>query len=104
MPTPKARIRPLAARDLEQAVQFLDTRSTAASDRFLEDFFHATTLLAQRPRLGPVRRRRGRLKGLRSWPLTNSGPYIIFYLPIENGVDVVRILHGARNVDRELRQ
>ncbi len=103
-PGPKARIRPLATRDLEEAVQFLDARSATASDRFLEDFFQATTLLAERPRLGPVRRRSGRLKGLRSWPLTKSGPYVIFYLPIDDGIVVIRVLHGARDVDRELRK
>jgi toxin ParE1/3/4 len=104
IPAPQARIRPLAAKDLEQAVQFLDARSSTASDQLLEAFFQASNLLAEMPRLGPVRRRRGRLKGLRSWPLTKSGPYVIFYIPIQNGIEVVRVLHGARDVDRELRQ
>jgi toxin ParE1/3/4 len=85
-------------------VQYFDAHSSTAADRFLEEFFQAANLLAERPRLGPVRRRRGRLKGLRSWPLTNFGPYVLFYLPIENGIDVVRVLHGARDIDRELRK
>lgn len=101
---PQARIRPLAADDLEQAVQFLDARSSTAADDFLDEFYRATQLLAEMPRSGPVRRRRGRLKGLRSWPLSKFGPYVVFYLPIENGIEVVRVLHGARDVDRELRK
>ena len=68
------------------------------------NFFYSANLLAEMPRLGPVRRTRGRLKGLRSWPLTNFGPYVLFYLPIEGGIEVIRIFHGARNVDRELRK
>ncbi len=79
--TPKARIRPLATQDLEEIVRYLDTQSTTAADRFLEEFFYATNLLMEMPRLGPVRRTRGRLKGLRSWPLINFGPYVLFYMP-----------------------
>jgi toxin ParE1/3/4 len=102
--SPKARIRPLAATDLEDAVRFLDQHSDTVGDRFIEEFYQASALLVERPRLGPVRRRRGRLKGLRSWPLTQFGPYVIFYLPIDDGIEVVRVLHGARDVDRELRK
>ena len=33
---------------------------------------------------------------LRSFPF---GRYVIFYVPIEGGIDVVRVLHSARDVD-----
>jgi len=33
-----------------------------------------------------------------------QGPYLVFYLPIENGIDVIRVIHGARDIDRELRK
>ncbi len=33
---------------------------------------------------------------LRSFPF---GRYVIFYAPIEDGIDVVRVLHGARDID-----
>src|SRR5438876_10079501 len=103
LPALKARIRPLATLDLENIVKFLDTQSTTAGDRFLEEFFHAANLLAEMPRLGPVRRTRGRLKGLRSWPLKKFQSYLIFYLPIESGIEVVRVFHGAKDIARELR-
>lgn len=101
---PQARIRPLATRDLEEIVRYLDIESPAASDRFLEESFHAANTLAGMPRLGPVRRTRGRLKGLRSWPLSKFGSYLLFYLPVDGGIEVIRVLHGARNIDRELRK
>ena len=103
-PVPKARIRPLATKDLEEILRYLDQQSEVAGDRFLDDFFHATTLLAEMPGLGRVRRTRGRLKGIRSWTLKKFGEYIVFYLPIDVGIEVVRVLHGARDVDRELGQ
>ena len=33
---------------------------------------------------------------LRSFPVGN---YIIFYRPIEDGVEIVRVLSGARDID-----
>jgi toxin ParE1/3/4 len=36
-------------------------------------------------------------ESLRSSPV---GRYIIFYWPVEGGIEVVRVLHGSRDVDR----
>jgi len=33
---------------------------------------------------------------LRSHPVGN---YVVFYFPLENGVDVVRVLHRSRNIE-----
>ena len=33
---------------------------------------------------------------LRSFPF---GRYVIFYAPIDDGIDVVRVLHSARDID-----
>lgn len=99
------RIRPIATTDLEDAVRYLDAHSATAADHLLDEFFKACERLAEMPGLGPQRRARGRLKGLRSWPLTGAGPYIIFYLPLNSGgIEVVRLLHGSRDIERELRR
>jgi toxin ParE1/3/4 len=100
----KARIRLLATHDLEEIVRYLDQRSENAGDRFLKEFAHATEMLAEMPRLGTIRRKHGRLKGVRSWPLTSFGPYLIFYFPLADGIEVLRVFHGARKVERELRK
>ena len=34
--------------------------------------------------------------GVRSFPF---GRYVVFYLPLDGGIDVVRVLHGARDID-----
>ena len=34
--------------------------------------------------------------GLRSLPIGN---YVVFYLPIENGIEIVRVLPGMRDID-----
>lgn len=35
-------------------------------------------------------------EGLRSFP---TGQYIIFYQPVPGGIEIVRVLHGARDLD-----
>ena len=34
--------------------------------------------------------------GLRSFPVGN---YVILYRPLENGVEVVRVVHGSRDIE-----
>ncbi len=36
--------------------------------------------------------------GLRSMPF---GRYVIFYEPLDDGIDVIRVLHSARDVDAQ---
>jgi toxin ParE1/3/4 len=33
---------------------------------------------------------------LRSHPI---GHYLIFYFPLEDGVDIIRVLHGSRDIE-----
>jgi toxin ParE1/3/4 len=37
---------------------------------------------------------------MRRFPVSRFDNYLIFYLPHENGIDVIRVLHGARDLDR----
>jgi len=39
----------------------------------------------------------GPAEGMRSFPV---GRYVIFYLPLADGSDIVRVLHGARDIER----
>jgi plasmid stabilization system protein ParE len=75
----QARIRPLAATDLDEIVKYLDSKSLHAGDHFLQEFIDAANELAKMPGMGAVRKTRGRLKGLRSWPLKKIGDYLVFY-------------------------
>lgn len=38
-----------------------------------------------------------RLDAMRVWPIP-GWKYLVFYRPVEAGIDVVRILHGAQDV------
>ncbi len=53
-------------------------------------------MLLQNPLAGRARAELG--KDLRSFPVGN---YIIFYLPLSDGIEVVRVLHGRQDIDAD---
>jgi len=50
-------------------------------------------LLAEFPEMG--RMRHEFIINLRSFPVKN---YIVFYLPVENGIEILRVLHASRDI------
>jgi len=51
-------------------------------------------MLAENPKIG--REHDELFLNLRSFPYKD---YVIFYFPIENGVEIYRVLHGARDIE-----
>ena len=39
-----------------------------------------------------------RLAGLRSWRIEGFEKHLIFYRPADDGIDIVRVIHAARDV------
>jgi toxin ParE1/3/4 len=37
-------------------------------------------------------------KQVRAWSVRGFENYLIFYRPLSNGIDVVRVIHGARDI------
>jgi toxin ParE1/3/4 len=37
--------------------------------------------------------------GIRLWRIRGFERYLIFYRPIPDGIEVIRVLHGARDID-----
>lgn len=63
-------------------------------------FAHATlTRLANMPGTGTLRKHdHPSLAGLRHFPISRFRNYIVFYRPVADGIEVVRVLHGAHDV------
>ena len=87
-----------ADRDLEEIAIFIAGDDADAADAFVDRFDEKFTLLARFPNLGRARPELGR--DLRSFPL---GRYLIVYRPRKDGISVVRVVHGARNLRRIFR-
>ena len=86
--------RPLAAADILDIWDHIAEDSLDQADRWVDKLDEKFKLIATQPLMG--RARDELAVDLRSFPF---GRYIIFYAPIEGGIDVVRVLHSARDID-----
>jgi toxin ParE1/3/4 len=94
-------IRALADEDIDVIARFIARDNLDAGRRFYDAVAHDLDLLASNPRMGARRISRDpRLKDLRSWPVSGYRKYLVFYLAMDDGIDVVRVFHGARDIDR----
>lgn len=83
-----------AGRDLLDIWLYVAEDNSRAADRLL-DHIHATIkMLARHPQMG--RRRDALSPGLRSFTV---GDYLIFYLPQKQGIVLLRVLSGYRDLD-----
>lgn len=82
-----------ANQDLLEIWVYLAENSLETADRFLEELGEKSQALAEFPGMG--RARPELAPGLRSFPV---GRYVLFYLPAAEGIEVVRVLHGARDI------
>lgn len=86
--------RPLAAADILDIWDYIAEDSLEQADRWVDKLDEKFELLAIQPMIG--RARVELAADLRSFPF---GRYVIFYVPTYDGIDVVRVLHSARDVD-----
>jgi len=96
---PKVRQRAAARRDLvEQFVHLADSAGLATAERFLAQAEASFDMLAAEPSIGaPLVLEHADLAGLRKWRVTGFDAHLIFYLPRQDGVSIVRVLHAARD-------
>lgn len=70
--------------------------------RLLDEFEAALKRIAASPAIGSPRYE-PLLKGLRFWKLRRH-PYLVFYVAHPGFVDVLRVLHAARDIPAELQE
>jgi toxin ParE1/3/4 len=86
--------------DLELIWEHIAEDSPVAADSVIEAAYRLCSILGQHPELGRVRRfSENSLVGIRSFVITDFPNYVIFYRPVSAGVQIVRVLHGARDID-----
>lgn len=96
-------VRPKARVDIAEIADYIAEENLEAAGRFLDELYQAFNALAKLPLMGSARRfRRERLKGLRLWPVPHFGKHLVVYRPLDAGIEVIRVLHGARNIEKLL--
>jgi toxin ParE1/3/4 len=91
---PRLIVSPEARSDLVEIWRYLGARSSRAIARVMQEIRARFQMLVDFPESG-IRREELRA-GLRSFPVEN---YVIFYFIIDGGVEIVRVLHGRREIE-----
>jgi toxin ParE1/3/4 len=92
--------RPDVRRDLVELADHMSHDNLDAALRFLDAAERTFTFLAANRDVGSVCHfAQAESAGLRAWPIDGFGNYLVFYRPTDEGVDIVRVLHGARDIE-----
>ena len=89
--------------DLQIIRRAIEQDNPEAAVRVMAAAQRVCQLLAEHPEFG--RRRefsKRKLAGIRSFVVTEYPNYVVFYRIASGAVEVVRVLHGARNIDEAL--
>ena len=91
--------RRVAEEDLAEAYRFIGDDSPDAAERLLHAVETATHFLLEMPNAGTPREyAEVRLRRLRSWAISGFEAFLLFYRPVDDGIEVVRVLHSARDL------
>ena len=92
--------RPLAKRDVVQLGDFIAQDSLAAARRFRDAVKTTLAMLLASPDIGGCwETSNPKYEGMRSWSVEGFPNHLIFYRPISEGIEVIRILHAARDLE-----
>ena len=92
------RLSPQAFQDIDEIWEFIAKDDMDVADRVRDEIFEALEMLAGMPLMGHLRKDLAR-EPLRFWPVYS---YLIIYRPESRPIEIVRVLHGARDVQRLL--
>lgn len=99
------RKREAAKRDLiAQWVWYAENAGIEVADRFLAATDSTLNLFSTQPEIGsPFFVRKPELQGIRRFPVSDGfDRLLLFYFPLKDGVDVVRLVHGSRELEQLL--
>jgi len=90
---------PAAVQDIEACGNYLAERNLSASDRFADAVDATIQMLLHNPNLGE--RLHADLTGqTRYRTISGFKNYLIFYRQVDSALEIVRVLHGARDYGR----
>lgn len=90
----KYRFTPEAEADLNGIWEYIAEDNPVAAFAVIDRIEEKCGLLSDQPRMG--QRCENLAPALRSFPVGN---YMIFYRKATNGIDIIRVLHGARDIE-----
>jgi plasmid stabilization system protein ParE len=91
------RFTPQALNDLFEIWSFIAQDNSAAADRVEDAVYRACEFVAEMPLAGTVRTDLMALP-VRFWPISPFPNYFIVYDAAARPVEILRVLHGARDI------
>ena len=83
-----------ARQDLDEIWDYIAANNPIAASKFIDRILKASQSYANQPRLGEAR-----FDLMPDCRHFSVGQYVIYYRPVVDGIELIRILHGARSVD-----
>ncbi len=90
----RTEISPLGQKDLDEIFRYFAQNNYDAAVKFFNQLGAKFRLLSENTKLGASCEEY--VIGMRKFPYKN---YVIFYFPLENGIEIYRVIHGARDID-----
>ena len=87
-------ITPRAAEDIEDIAEMIALENLPAALRLVERFHEVARLLRDHPNIGVARDEIA--ARVRIFPIGN---YLILFRALEDGAEIVRVIHGARRLE-----
>jgi toxin ParE1/3/4 len=87
-----------AERDVAEIIAYLSADGLSVTQKFRQALQETGELLLAMPRIGSTRLSgRPELKDIRVVPIRGFEKLFIFYRSFDNGIEIIRVLHGARD-------
>jgi toxin ParE1/3/4 len=93
---PVLKLTRLAYADVDQILEGIRLGSSQAADSVDAAIERTFAMLSEHPRAGQERPELA--LGLRSIPLRKYKNYLVFYRPLPDVIEIIRVVHGARDL------
>ena len=85
--------------DFIEISTYIGADSIDSALRFMDSVEETTIRLSKMPEMAPkFPFEKQQLQDIRFFPVTGFANHLIFYRPIEDGINVLRLIHGARDI------
>lgn len=96
-------VRPRADAEIDELADYIASDSLEAAMRFLDAVQQAFARIGEQPGIGSKRYAHlPLLEGLQVWPVPGFEKHLVFYVERGQYIDVLRVLHGARDIPATL--
>jgi toxin ParE1/3/4 len=100
-----SRVRPAAHEDVDRIASYIALDRLSAALAFMRAAEQAFKFLATTPGAGPrVEPAIQESPALRFWPISGFRNYLVLYHVLNQQVEILRVIHGARDLAIALRQ